>query len=71
MLGGVNAHTDAQTEAPPYQLLTILPLNPGESGKIQIPPDSSANAFTGCLHAGEGAGHTCMDDLVVKLQTGT
>ena len=31
MLGGVNAYTDAQTEAPSYQLLTILPLNPGES----------------------------------------
>ena len=32
----------------------------------QIPPDSYANAFTGCFHAGEGAGRACMDDLVVK-----
>jgi hypothetical protein len=32
---------------------------------IEAPLDSYANAFTGCLHVGEGAGRTCMDDLVV------
>jgi hypothetical protein len=30
--------------------------------------DSYANAVSGCLHAGEGAGRACMNDLVVKFQ---
>ena len=34
----------------------------------QMRPDSYGNAAPGCLHAEEGAGRTCMDDLVVNLQ---
>ena len=34
---------------------------------IQIPPGSYGNAPTGCFHAEAGAGHTCMDALVVKF----
>jgi hypothetical protein len=31
---------------------------------------SYANAFTGCLHVGEGAGRTCMDDSYANAFTG-
>jgi hypothetical protein len=35
------------------------------SGGFHIPTDSYANAVPGCFHAGAGAGHAGMDDLVV------
>jgi len=37
--------------------------------KVHMPSDSYANAFTGCLHAGEGAGRACMNDSVVNQWT--